>query len=260
MRKYIVLLLVSIIFLCFLEIPAFAATWYDIRTYNASGVQTGYYIGNSNPNDSYYYVVTVMDDTARAGYSGSTKYKAKAAESSGLPVRTRIRYQNFDPRLASNYLGDAYSNKNVLVSECQRALFYLGYDPGPIDGYWGPKTKQAVKTFQTRNGLGSDGIVGRNTWELLASIGKGPNTLAMKKSVMDTTSGFLLEDNMDWEIVVNLAKETSYEKDEFIQVLINNGYEIHKAYVPGIPTTKIVGFELLSKNSVKVILSDETNK
>ena len=41
---------------------------------------------------------------------------------------------------------------------------------GTIDGIFGPKTKQAVETYQTNNGLVVDGIVGVNTWEAITNI------------------------------------------------------------------------------------------
>lgn len=45
----------------------------------------------------------------------------------------------------------------------QEALKTLGYDPGPIDGDFGPKTKKAVKEFQSDHGLVVDGIWGKKT-------------------------------------------------------------------------------------------------
>lgn len=51
------------------------------------------------------------------------------------------------------------------ISEVQEELIAEGYDIGPrgADGVWGPKTKQAVRDFQSDHGLGSDGILGPNT-------------------------------------------------------------------------------------------------
>ncbi len=42
-----------------------------------------------------------------------------------------------------------------------------------IDGIFGPKTKEAVKAFQTYYGLTPDGIVGRNTWNALQENYRG---------------------------------------------------------------------------------------
>ncbi len=43
------------------------------------------------------------------------------------------------------------------VSRVQAALTRLGYDPGPIDGVQGPKTEQAIRSYQRNNGLVVDG-------------------------------------------------------------------------------------------------------
>lgn len=49
--------------------------------------------------------------------------------------------------------------------DVQRILLHLGYDLGPAkaDGVAGKKTLEAIRRFQTANGLVSDGIVGRAT-------------------------------------------------------------------------------------------------
>lgn len=51
--------------------------------------------------------------------------------------------------------------------EAQLLLTYLGYEPGIIDGINGPNTKDAVKTFQEKEGLIADGIVGKQTSDQL---------------------------------------------------------------------------------------------
>lgn len=58
------------------------------------------------------------------------------------------------------------------VREVQRRLTVLGYDPGQIDGIYGPRTTDAVRQFQADHGLDSDGIVGEKTWSALLD----PNT------------------------------------------------------------------------------------
>ena len=50
------------------------------------------------------------------------------------------------------------------VRELQQALKGLGYDPGAVDGHFGPRTESAVKAFQKAQGLTVDGIVGDITW------------------------------------------------------------------------------------------------
>lgn len=49
----------------------------------------------------------------------------------------------------------------------QQALKDLGFYQGEIDGKIGPKTKAAIKEFQTKSGLEADGKVGPRTWAAL---------------------------------------------------------------------------------------------
>ena len=51
--------------------------------------------------------------------------------------------------------------------DIQRALKTAGFDPGPVDGKLGSRTRQAVREFQGVKGLQVDGIVGRRTWAKL---------------------------------------------------------------------------------------------
>jgi peptidoglycan hydrolase-like protein with peptidoglycan-binding domain len=53
------------------------------------------------------------------------------------------------------------------VEELQRRLHDLGFEPGPIDGIFGPKTHACVKEFQKAHDLQVDGICGPKTWQTL---------------------------------------------------------------------------------------------
>jgi hypothetical protein len=57
--------------------------------------------------------------------------------------------------------------KGKAVELVQRALAAHGFDPGPIDGKFGPMTKHAVIRYQTQNDLTPDGVVGPKTWTAL---------------------------------------------------------------------------------------------
>ena len=53
------------------------------------------------------------------------------------------------------------------VRTVQRALRGLGWQPGPVDGLYGPWTTAAVARFQSATGLAADGIVGPATQNAL---------------------------------------------------------------------------------------------
>jgi len=54
------------------------------------------------------------------------------------------------------------------IKKVQRALRNAGFDPGPVDGKSGKRTKAAIIEFQTANDLKPDGKVGQKTWQKLS--------------------------------------------------------------------------------------------
>jgi peptidoglycan hydrolase-like protein with peptidoglycan-binding domain len=53
------------------------------------------------------------------------------------------------------------------ITEAQRLLSELGYNPGAADGITGPKTTEAVKAFQRDHSLAEDGEVTEGLLEQL---------------------------------------------------------------------------------------------
>jgi peptidoglycan hydrolase-like protein with peptidoglycan-binding domain len=60
------------------------------------------------------------------------------------------------------------------VIQLQTALKAAGFDPGPLDGVFGPRTEAAVIAFQKSKNLLVDGVVGPQTWAALGVICPSP--------------------------------------------------------------------------------------
>jgi peptidoglycan hydrolase-like protein with peptidoglycan-binding domain len=65
---------------------------------------------------------------------------------------------------------------NETVRRLQERLSASGFDVGPADGKFGPRTERAVRDFQRSQGLRADGVVGRRTFGALNSSGVGSRT------------------------------------------------------------------------------------
>jgi len=54
---------------------------------------------------------------------------------------------------------DSISYSHNLVQRLQRKLTELNYNPGPVDGIWGPKTRNALMKYQEENNLAITGKI-----------------------------------------------------------------------------------------------------
>ena len=61
----------------------------------------------------------------------------------------------------------------IITAAMQQSLAVLGYEPGPIDGIFGPKTKSALTGFQKSQKLPADGVVNFQTIMALTTSGSG---------------------------------------------------------------------------------------
>lgn len=71
------------------------------------------------------------------------------------------------------------------TTEIQRALLARSFDPGPIDGAPGPRTKAAITAFQTANGLVVDGIAGLSTLRALGLAVDGTGGITLSREALD---------------------------------------------------------------------------
>lgn len=86
--------------------------------------------------------------------------KVKKAAENAKQKRTRIAHSTIKAK-----------NPKDSVIRFQARLGALGYDLGSfgVDGDYGGATLDAVRAFQKNNNLGTDGVVGNNTWSKMTS-------------------------------------------------------------------------------------------
>ncbi len=90
-------------------------------------------------------------------------------------VRTQAREQKEIKQLlggrqvSSSPAKQTLTFNNASKKDIQTALKNAGYYDGEIDGKIGPKTSAAIMKFQEENDLKVDGVVGKETWELLSA-------------------------------------------------------------------------------------------
>ena len=99
----------------------------------------------------------------------------------------------------------SYGSSGEDVKELQKSLNNMGYSLA-VDGKFGTKTQNAVKSYQKSNGLSVDGIVGNNTWSSL--LGSNLKNNSNNKNQVISTS-----DNAPAKQLVEKERPT-YQKSE----------------------------------------------
>jgi len=88
-----------------------------------------------------------------------------------LPVLTATNALAQDQRAAADVNMDAVPTLNSEgVRKVQQALQRKGINAGPIDGVYGPLTKEAVRIFQDRYGIKATGEVNNQTLFALGEV------------------------------------------------------------------------------------------
>lgn len=119
-------------------------------------------------------VVQITGITPVDPYTRSSRKEEIARLSQPLPVAsTKKSTYRRKTKSSKRRRYSKKSSKMILISglgarDVQQALKNAGFNPGPVDGKAGPKTKAAVMEFQRSEGLKVDGKIGSQTWNKLS--------------------------------------------------------------------------------------------
>ena len=115
---------------------------------NYYGTGRGYYYGGgSYPYYSYY------SSWPYSNWGYGTSWGYPYSYWGGYPYSG---YNNY-----YSYYTPTYGYNGSLVAAVQRRLGQLGYYHGVVDGVVGPRTRDAIAAFESRNGLVVDGRISR---------------------------------------------------------------------------------------------------
>lgn len=115
---------------------------------------------------------------------------------------------------ASQVIWQTEALTTTQVKTIQTKLKRWGYYTGAVDGIYGPKTKEAVKYFQRKNGLTVDGIVGKQT-----AAAMGISLVAMSTTTSSQSSSDL---NLLAKIVYAEARGEPYSGQVAIAAVVLN--------------------------------------
>jgi hypothetical protein len=107
----------------------------------------------------------VFQGHAVAGLERTTRRAPEALKTLEATEETAEEVEQHREQLVDLWGGELPTRdlQQLSLKEMQQMLFDIGYDPGPIDGVPGPRTRAAVREFQDDSGLAVDGILGSAT-------------------------------------------------------------------------------------------------
>jgi N-acetylmuramoyl-L-alanine amidase len=110
------------------------------------------------------------------------------------------------------------------VGELQALLARIGFDPGRVDGIFGPSTARALEDFQHNSGLSVDGVAGTDTIRALQVLnrqtGTGPGISALRELEHLTATSRVLA---DLRVVIGQFGGLSALSRQLVQALRHRG-------------------------------------
>jgi len=111
-----------------------------------------------DPDGQYYLAILIATGQGTVKNSKKALEWFRIAQSNGFPVPQNLLSPDGVALIdKKEWRENKKSTGHNLVWQIQSNLSKLGYNPGPVDGLIGKKTKAAIRLFQEKNGLVIDG-------------------------------------------------------------------------------------------------------
>ncbi|MFL5352938.1 peptidoglycan-binding domain-containing protein [Archangium sp.] len=158
-------------------------------------------------------VVSVLQHEGKGGSTGPSSTPSTSPTTGPAPAPT-------SSPVSDTLLKNGSSGPEV--ESLQKQLAQAGFDPGGVDGTFGPNTEAAVMAFQKAQGLEADGVAGPQTKAALAKAttpatpapSSGPTQWTPAPSAADVASGKgVLKQGMQGESVKQLQTQLGLEAD-----------------------------------------------
>ena len=134
--------------------------------------------GPSSPPDAQHGPTTIAQTPSRSSPDAAPAETVTATVSDSEQATPRQPAAGDDTQSAQSERTsseDAPADRQQLTEEIQRDLKALGYEPGPIDGIYGPKTKRAIEAFERDMGMKPKGDATVEIWQRLRQAGSLPD-------------------------------------------------------------------------------------
>lgn len=173
-------------------------------------LKQGYFLGSTGADGNFGEL------TEEAVIKFQKKNNLEATGIVDSETYRRLVYESFTPGDRLIYLHSPYlEGKDIF--EIQKVLKSLGFNPGPVDGIYGPSTEKAVQEFQLSVGISPDGIIGPRTFQLLeeVSITFGSTSVVDYPARKKKESGSLFNKKIALDVLDKIGggRELGIEKD-----------------------------------------------
>lgn len=111
----------------------------------------------------------------------TTPKPTKTPKPTATPKPASTKNSSSSNLFGGNYTTIRYGDRGARVKILQKALKTVKFLTGSVDGIFGNKTRNAVKSFQRSKNLTADGLAGKKTLKALEKAVKGKNSSSTPK-------------------------------------------------------------------------------